>query len=156
MFCNQYTLSLDDKGRLMLPARWREELGSPVVVTRGLDLCLFLFPADRFNHLAKQMERLAFGRSDARTLSRYLFAEASDTPPDKKGRIALTPALRTFAGLDAEVTVVGVNDRIEIWNPQRYVEADARHVAEANAVSERLAEDIQNIVFKSSDGAEVG
>ncbi len=151
MFSNHYTLTLDDKGRLRLPTRWLEELGSSVVLTRGLDLCLFLFPSDRFELIAQQMERLAFSKSDARILSRYLFAEASDSSPDKAGRIALAPALRAFAGLDAEVTVVGVNDRIEIWNPQRYVEADARLVAEAIAVSERLAEDLQSIVSTTSD-----
>jgi MraZ protein len=151
MFSNHYTLSVDDNGRLMLPARWREELGSAVVVTRGLDQCLFVFPAEKFEFLAQQMKRLAFSKSDARTLSRYLFAEAFDNPPDEQGRIALTPTLRAFAELDIEATVVGVNDRIEIWNPQRYVEADARIEAEAFTVAERMGEALQIALVKNTD-----
>jgi MraZ protein len=150
MFSNHSTHSLDDQGRLVLPVRWREELGPSVVITRGLDECLFVFPADRFERLARQLERLAFAKSDSRALSRYLFAEALADSPDEQGRIVITPALRQYAGLDAQVTVVGVNDRIEIWNPRRYDEADARIQAEAITVAERMGDAMQNVLSRDS------
>lgn len=146
MFSNHYTHTLDDEGRMMLPVPWREELGPSLVVTRGLERCLFVFPADRFERLARQLERLAFVKSDARVLSRYLFAEASANSPDEQGRIVLPSPLRSYAGLDAQVTIIGVNDRLEIWDPRRYAEADAQIEAEAAAVSERLGQVLQEIV----------
>jgi transcriptional regulator MraZ len=146
MFSNHYTHALDGEGRLVLPARWREELGQSVVVTRGLDRCLFVFPADKFERLARLLERLAFVKSDARALSRYLFAEAQANSPDEQGQIALTSPLRAYAGLDAQVTIVGVNDHLEIWDPHRYAETDARTEAEAAAASERLGEVLQGLL----------
>jgi MraZ protein len=148
MFSNHSTHTLDDEGRLILPVRWRQELGPSVVVTRGLDQCLFVFPADRFERLAQQLQQLAFAKSDARALSRYLFAEASADSPDEEGRIVLSPALRAYAGLDVQVTIVGVNDRIEIWNPGRYAEADAKIEAEAVTVSERIGDVAQNVISR--------
>jgi MraZ protein len=147
MFSNHYTHTLDGEGRLVLPARWREALGPSVVVTRGLDRCLFVYPADKFERLARQLERLAFAKSDARALSRYLFAEAEANSPDEQGQIALTSPLRAYAGLDTQVTIVGVNDHLEIWDPRRYAEADAKIQAEAVAVSERLGEVLQHVLL---------
>jgi MraZ protein len=146
MFSNHYTHTLDGEGRLVLPARWREELGESVVVTRGLDRCLFVFPADRFDRLARLLERLAFVKSDARALSRYLFDEAEANSPNEQGQIALTSPLRAYAGLDAQVTIVGVNDHLEIWDPGRYAETDAKAEAEAVEVSERLSEVLQELL----------
>jgi transcriptional regulator MraZ len=151
MFSNHYTHTLDDEGRLVLPVRWREELGPSVVITRGLDQCLFVFTSDKFERLARQLERLAFAKSDARALSRYLFAEALANSPDEQGRIVLTPPLRAYASLDAQVTIVGVNDRIEIWDPRRYAETDAKIQAEAVTVAERLGEVLQNVLSRNSD-----
>jgi transcriptional regulator MraZ len=146
MFSNHYTHTLDGEGRLSLPSRWREELGSSVVVTRGLDGCLFVFSADKFDRLARLLERLAFVKSDARALSRHLFAEAEADSPDAQGKIGLTSPLRAYAGLDAQVTIVGVNDHLEIWDPRRYQETDARTEAEAVAASERLGEVLQGLL----------
>ena len=134
----------------MLPVRWREELGPSLVITRGLDQCLFVFPADKFERLARQLELLAFAKSDARALSRYLFAEALPYSPDEEGRIVLTPALRSYAALNAQITIVGVNDRIEIWDPQRYALADAKIEAEAITVAERLSNAMQDALSKDS------
>jgi MraZ protein len=147
MFSNHYTHTLDGEGRLVLPAHWREELGPSVIVTRGLDRCLFVFPADKFERLARQLEQLAFAKSDARAFSRYLFAEAEANSPDEQGQIALTSPLRSYAGLDAQVTIVGVNDHLEIWDPRRYAEADANIQAEAAAVSERLGDVLQRVLL---------
>lgn len=135
----------------MLPVRWREELGPSLVITRGLDQCLFVFSAEKFERLARQLEQLAFAKSDARALARYLFAEALPNSPDEEGRIVLTPALRAYAALNAQVTIVGVNDRIEIWDPQRYAQADAKIEAEAATVAERLSGAVQDVLSRDSN-----
>ena len=146
MFSNHYTHTLDGEGHLNIPARWREELGPSVVVTRGLDRCLFVFPAEKFERLARLLERLAFVKSDARTLSRHLFADAETNSPDEQGQISLISPLREYAGLNVQATLVGVNDHLEIWDPRRYVETDAKIQIEAAAVSERLGEVLQDLL----------
>ncbi len=140
MFSNQYTLSLDDKGRLMLPALWRKELGSSIFITRGLDPCLFVFPANGFRNLAQDIAQLGFVKSDVRALSRHLFTQASGHTLDRQGRIPLPPNLRAFAGIDRQVVILGVNSRIEIWNPERYAEMDAKVRSEVSAIAERIGD----------------
>ncbi len=143
MFSSQYTDTLDDKGRLLIPPRWRKELGASAVITRGLDPCLFVFPSKKFRHLAREIEKLGMAKSDARVLSRSLFGEAVDNTLDRQGRIELNPALREFAGIADEAVIVGVNDRIEIWNPERYAELDKKTEAEVGVVSERIGDALQ-------------
>ncbi len=143
MFSNQHTQTLDNRGRLLLPARWRKELGSSAVVTRGLDSCLFLFPLQRFSTLARQLERLGLGKADARALSRHLFAEAIDHAVDRRGRLQLSPQLLKFAGIDGQAVFVGANDRIEIWNPERYAQLDTQLQSQAAAIAERVEGDLQ-------------
>lgn len=140
MFIGEYHHDLDDEGRLTLPARWRERLGLQVVVTRGLDRCLFVFAADKFESFARQISQFSPNKSDARLLSRYFFSKATTVEPDKQATITLSPDLRAFAGLSREAVIVGVNDRIEIWNPQIYSQAEEALMAEAAAASERIAD----------------
>ncbi len=149
VFLGEYTHALDEKGRLTLPARWREQLGLSVVITRGLDQCLFVFPADKFESIAREIDQLGFSKADARALSRHLFAKAIDVEPDKQGRIIVTPALREFAGIESEAVIVGVNNRIEIWSPQRYAQADAAIESDVAAVSERMGDVMQRVLFQS-------
>ncbi len=145
MFLGEYTHTLDEKGRLTLPARWREQLGLSVVITRGLDQCLFVFPADKFETIAREIDQLGFSKSDARALSRHLFAKATDVEPDKQGRIIIDRTLRDFAGIDTEAVIVGVHNRIEIWNPERYAQADQAAEADMNAISERMSDALERV-----------
>lgn len=138
MFCGEHLHTLDKEGRLTLPARWRERLGLSVIVTRGLDRCLFVFPADRFESLALQISQVSFNKADARQLARYFFCKALRVEPDKQARITISSDLRAFAGLNGEAVVVGVNDRIEIWEPGRYRQADDALLSDVAAVSERM------------------
>ncbi len=151
MFLGEYSHAIDDKGRLTLPARWREELGESVVVTRGLDPCLFVFPATKFEAIAGQVDQLGFNKADARQLSRFLSAKAIDDAPDKQGRIIIPPALREFAGLNGDALIVGAFGRIEIWNPQRYNEANAQLESDAGAISERMGDVLHRAMFKKSE-----
>jgi transcriptional regulator MraZ len=145
VFLGEYTHTLDEKGRLTLPARWREELSDGVVITRGLDPCLLIFPAARFENTARKMEQLGFNKSDARALSRYLFAKAIDETPDKQGRVNVPLTLREFAGIDGDAIIVGVNNWIEVWSVARYNEANVQLETKVGEASERMGDILQRV-----------
>ncbi len=145
MFWGHHTHALDAEGSMTLPDHWRTELGQSVVVTRGLDRCLFLYPGERFTDLARAFEHLTFGAADARALVRYLFSGAIDVKPDRQGRITICQELLHFAGIEREAVVAGVNDRIEIWEPGHYAEVDARVEADVNTVAERMGTAMQQL-----------
>ncbi len=140
MFIGSHQHTIDDKGRLTLPAKWRSELAGGVVVTRGLDCCLFLFPKDRFQSMAQEIDEQGITLADARAWARYILGNAADAEPDKQGRVLIPQNLRDYAGLSGEVTVLGVMSRIEVWNPERYKQANDRIEADANAVAERMGQ----------------
>lgn len=120
MFLGEFSHTIDDKGRLTLPAKFRSVLAEGVVITRGLDGCLFIFPMAYFNALAERTANLPLTQADGRDFARMLFSSASDIDLDKQGRILLPQTLREFAGLDGDVTIVGVNTRIEVWSPNAW------------------------------------
>jgi MraZ protein len=151
VFLGEYTHTLDEKGRLTLPARWREELGEEVVITRGLDPCLFVFPKSKFEIIAREYDRLGLGKSDARALSRFLFAKAIDDTPDKQGRIIIPPSLREFASINGEAVIVGANNRIEIWNALRYKELNAQLESNIGDMSERMADVMERALSKTEE-----
>jgi MraZ protein len=130
--------TIDDKGRLTLPAKWRDELSSGVVVTRGLDDCIFIFAQPRFESMAHEIDMQGFEGSDAREWGRYLFALAEMVEIDKQGRILLPQNLRTNFGLNGEVMVVGLNSRIEVWNPDKYKEMTKRVTSDPAGTAERM------------------
>jgi transcriptional regulator MraZ len=151
VFLGEYTHTLDDKGRLTLPARWREELSDGVVITRGLDPCLLIIPASRFEDIARTMDQLGFNKLDARALSRYLFAKAIDDTPDKQGRVNIPTALREFAGINGDALIVGVNNWIEIWNIGRYNEANAQLESNVGQASERMGDVMQRALLNKAE-----
>jgi MraZ protein len=134
----EYRHAIDDKGRLTLPARIREELGPAFVATKGLDSCLFLYPGPEWAALEAKLRALPQTQKDARAFVRLFFAGATECRPDAQGRVLLPQALREYAGLEREGVVVGVSTRVEVWQP----EAWARYVGEADAslgdIAERL------------------
>ncbi len=150
MFFGSHRHTIDDKGRLTLPAKWRSELAGGVVVTRGLDNCLFIFPTEKFKAMAQEIDGQGITLADARAWARYILGNAADVEPDKQGRVLIPQTLRDFAGLDGEITVLGVMSRIEVWNPQRYTEANNRLEADAPAVAERMGQMMQRAAAKGS------
>lgn len=140
MFVGEYTHTLDDKGRLTLPARMREPLGERVVVTRGFEQCLFVFPADDFEKFMASFNTVGLGGADVRGLSRYFGSKAIEDAPDKQGRINLPQQLREHAQLDGEVIVIGAFDHVELWNPTLYAQQDAELVVNVPDMSERVNE----------------
>jgi MraZ protein len=117
-----YTPRLDEKGRLFLPAKFRDRLSEGVVVTQGQENCLVVWPEDVFMQEAARAQQQSMTERGARDYRRVLFAGADQGAPDKQGRIVIAPALRAYAGLTKDVVVIGVMDRIEIWDPQRWAD----------------------------------
>lgn len=116
MFLGTHTPRLDDKGRLILPAKFRERLAPGLVVTRGQEHCLYVFPMDEFVKVADDLRAAPMTSKAARDYMRVFLSGASDEIPDKQGRITIPPALRQYAGLDRELTVIGAGSRLEIWD----------------------------------------
>jgi len=116
MFLGTHTPRLDDKGRLILPAKFREQLEAGVVVTRGQERCLYVFPLAEFERLADQLRQAPVTSKQARDYLRVFLSGASDELVDKQGRITIPTALRSYAGLDRELAVIGAGQRVEIWD----------------------------------------
>jgi len=116
MFIGEYNHSLDDKGRLAIPAKFRTALKSGAVVTKGLDNCLFLYTKKEWSKIADSMAKLPFNKSNDRALSRFFLAGAMDVSFDGQGRIMLPEYLRFFAGLSKKVVIAGLYNRLEIWD----------------------------------------
>lgn len=116
MFLGEYQHSIDDKGRIIIPAKFRDALGSDFIVTRGLDSCLFVYPQAEWQQLEQRLRALPSMAANARAFSRLLFSGASECEWDKQGRINLPNHLRDYAKLDKECTIIGVSTRVEIWD----------------------------------------
>lgn len=129
MLLGTYTPRLDDKGRLVLPAKYRDELADGIVITKGQDRCLVLWPAEEFAGYAQRLDEASRSHAAARAYLRVLFSSANDQTPDKQGRILLPADLRGYADLGGEVVIAGNGSTCEIWQPdawQRYLEDQER------------------------------
>lgn len=116
MLVGEYPYSLDDKGRVFVPARWREELSEGVVITWGPERFLYVMPRARFVELASRLKELSITQKDIRDYNRLFFGKAQEEQMDKQGRIAIPQRLRDYAGLTKEVVLTGVSDQAEIWD----------------------------------------
>ncbi|MFS0701290.1 division/cell wall cluster transcriptional repressor MraZ [Cellulomonas sp. 179-A 4D5 NHS] len=137
-FLGTYTPRLDDKGRLILPAKFRSQLAPGLVMTRGQERCLFLLPMDEFRRMHEQIRQAPVTSKQARDYLRVFLSGASDEMPDKQGRISIPPMLRTYAGLDREVAVIGAGTRVEIWD----LAAWETYLAEQEAGYAETAEEV--------------
>lgn len=120
MLLGEFRHSLDSKGRVFLPARWREELGDQVVITKGLDKSLSVMTSEEFARKSEELKALRFENRGNRSYMRVLFSGASEEAVDRQGRVTVPPPLREYAGLGKEVTLVGVGDRAEIWHRETW------------------------------------
>ncbi len=112
----EYQHSIDEKGRLTIPAKFREELGEKFVMTRGLDKCLFVYAMEDWKQLEAKLKTLPFTRSDARAFTRFFFSGATECELDKQGRVNIPGSLRNHAQLDKDCVILGVSNRVEIWS----------------------------------------
>lgn len=122
MFLGEFSHSIDDKGRLTIPAKFRDELESGVVITRGLDGCLWAYGRSEWETLAEKIAKLPTTNPAARNFSRFVFSSAFDSIPDRQGRILLPQNLRDYAGIHNETIIIGVKSKLEIWNPAKWSE----------------------------------
>ena len=120
MFLGTYEPKLDDKGRVILPARFREDMEGGIVLTRGQEHCIYAFPAQEFEQMTVELRRAPLSSKQARDYIRVLLSGAYKEVPDKQRRITLPPDQRKYAGLDRELTVIGAGSRAEIWNSQAW------------------------------------
>jgi MraZ protein len=130
MLMGTYTPKLDDKGRLFLPAKFRDQLSEGLVVTRGQERCLTVWPRNAFAQVAQKAQEAPVTDKAVRDYTRLLFAGASDDQPDKQGRLTVPPMLREYASLSKDVIVIGVGNRLEIWDAARWQDySDGREQA---------------------------
>ena len=137
MFLGTHTPRLDDKGRLALPARFRDELPEGVVITKGQERCLFVFPMAEFSRITELLRSAPVTQRSVRDYSRVFFASASHEVPDGQGRITVPSQLREYAGLSKDCVVIGANSRVEVWDSaawQNYLESTEQSFADAEEV----------------------
>ena len=120
MFLGTHTPRLDEKGRLFLPAKYRDELAAGLILTKGQERCVYVFPVPEFERITEALRTAPVTAKGLRDYSRVFFASASDEVPDKQGRITIPPALREYAALNRDCVVIGANTRLEIWDSQAW------------------------------------
>lgn len=122
MFMSEYNHTLDPKGRLAIPAKFRESLGDAFVISKGMDGCLYVYANEDWDAFEQKLQTLPLINKEARAFARFFLAGAANVEVDKQGRILLPAPLREFAGLTKDVVLVGVGSRVEIWSAERYEE----------------------------------
>ncbi len=141
MFYSRYEHTIDNKGRLAIPAKFRNELTQGMFLTRSIDKCLALYPAPTFNEIAAKVKSLPITDQNARDFRRMFFSDAIDCDFDKQGRIIIPAELRHYAEIgedDAAVMVVGVDNFIELWNKEKWVQLQARAEENGNDIASAL------------------
>lgn len=118
MFMGEYHHSIDNKGRMIVPSKFREELGEMFIITRGLDQCLFGYPLSEWALIEEKLKGLPLTKKDARAFTRFFFSGATESELDKQGRINIPAPLLQYAKLEKECVILGVSNRIEIWSKQ--------------------------------------
>ncbi|UHA75812.1 division/cell wall cluster transcriptional repressor MraZ [Paenibacillus sp. 481] len=140
MFMGEFQHSIDDKGRLIVPVKFRDSLGSIFVLTRGLDQCLFVYPMDEWGLLEQKLKALPLMKADARAFTRFFFSGASECEWDKQGRINIPQHLRQYAKLDKECMVIGVQNRVEIWSKDAWEQYVLQSESAFNEIAETLVD----------------
>jgi len=138
MFIGEYQHNVDPKKRIALPSKFRKELGNKVVVTRGLDKCLFVYPMKIWKDIAEKLGAFPIGESGTRSFVRVMLAGAIDCDVDSQGRILLPEYLKEYAALDKNVTVAGVFNRLEIWDENKWIEYRTKAEENSDEVAENL------------------
>jgi len=140
MFIGEYTASVDDKGRVAIPAKFRAELSGACVVTRGLDSSLFVYPLSEWQKLAEKLAALPIARANTRAFSRLMLAGAMDLEIDKQGRVILPDYLRKFAKVKKQVVIAGLMNRLEIWDAKEWETYKANTEKDSGDIAEALGE----------------
>lgn len=140
MFMGEFQHTIDEKGRMIIPAKFREALGSTFIVTRGLDHCLFVYPLTEWAVLEQKLKALPLMRSDARAFTRFFFSGAVECELDKQGRINIPSNLREHAKLEKECVIIGVSTRVEVWSKEAWEEYSRIQEDSFNEIAEKLVD----------------
>lgn len=140
MFIGEYQHTLDNKGRVIIPSRFREELGEGFVITKGLDNCLFLYPMGEWSILEDKLKTLPLTNRDARAFIRFFFSGATECILDKQGRVLIPSNLRDHSKLEKDVVVIGVSTRMEIWSKEEWDSYNDDDNLSYDNIAEKMAE----------------
>ena len=140
MLIGEYKHTLDLKKRLSVPSKWRKDLGQTLIVTRGLDNCLFVYPQAQWQKITEKVSQLPLGQADTRSFNRFFLSGAVEVEVDSVGRILVPDFLKEFAGLQSKVVLAGIYDRVEIWAENKWEEYKSRIEGQADQLAEKLGE----------------
>ncbi len=140
MFIGEYQHTLDTKGRIIIPSKFREELGEEFFMTKGLDNCIFVYPKEEWIILEEKLKTLPLTNSDARAFIRFFFSGASEGSLDKQGRVLIPANLREHSKLDKEAVVIGVSTRMEIWSKEEWDAYNNDDNLSYDSIAEKMAE----------------
>ncbi|OOE12031.1 division/cell wall cluster transcriptional repressor MraZ [Fictibacillus arsenicus] len=138
MFMGEYQHSIDEKGRMIIPSKFREELGTEFILTRGLDQCVFGYPLSEWKIIEEKLKALPFTKKDARAFTRFFFSGAAECQLDKQGRVNIASPLRDYAKLEKDCVVIGVSNRIEIWSKSVWEEYFSKSEDSFGEIAESL------------------
>ncbi|WP_027405719.1 division/cell wall cluster transcriptional repressor MraZ [Anaerovibrio sp. RM50] len=140
MLMGEYNHSLDAKGRVILPADFRSELGESFIITKGLDNCLFIYPQSEWEQLSVKLRQLPLAKTEARAFVRFFFSGARQVELDKQGRFLIPATLREHASLKKDAILIGVSNRIEVWSKDEWLKYNEEITPSVSAIAETLAE----------------
>ncbi|SHE38958.1 MraZ protein [Caldanaerobius fijiensis DSM 17918] len=141
MFFGEYQHTMDPKGRVILPSKFREELGDSFIITKGLDECLFVYSKSEWERIEQKLRELPLNRKDARAFMRFFFAGASQCEVDKQGRVLIPQNLREYASLKKDLMIIGVSTRVEIWSLEKW----QKYINDTGALFEEIAENLDDL-----------
>ena len=140
MFIGEFQHNLDAKGRMAVPAKFRQKISGGAIITRGLDHCLFVFTNPEWEAMAQKLDTLPLVKSDSRAFSRLMLAGAAEVDLDRQGRILIPDYLREYAGLKKQVVVTGVNKRFEVWDAESWKQYKTKTESASDEIAEKLSE----------------
>ena len=138
MFMGEYQHTIDQKGRIIMPAKIRTDLGEKFIITKGLDSCLFVYPEQEWKILEDKLKKLPFTNKNARNFSRFFFSGAIEVEFDKQGRVLIPNNLRSHANLEKDVVIIGVSTRLEMWNKEKWDSYNAETQEEYEDLAEKM------------------
>lgn len=138
LFIGHYPHTLDDKGRLIMPSKFREELGKNFVVTRGMENCLFVFTEEKWIEFTKELDSKGLNQKDVRAVKRFFCSNAMNSDLDRQGRFVLNKVFREHASIEKDVIVIGVSDRIEIWSKENWENYSKEQYSDEETIAEKF------------------
>jgi len=138
MFFGEFGHTIDEKARLTIPSKYRDTLDHGLVITRGLDRCLYIFPLEEWEQLSVKIRQLPMTDLDSRAFVRFLFSGASDCIPDRQGRVVIPANLRAYAGLNDNVIVAGSHNHLEVWDSEAYQTLNAKIESDPQGLAQRI------------------